>query len=89
MAMPWRARMAASTGRQVADQQLAEKLQLLDHLARGEPARRRRCGRSARRRASQTRVDFTAQRPDHLADDVEQEAELPLDECGAVSWGRR
>ena len=64
-------------GSEVAGEELAEELQLLHHFAGREPASR---GDSAVVLADPEPdgVDFTSERADHLGDDVEQEAELPL-----------
>ena len=74
--------LAGAHGRQhrgeVADEQLAEELELLHDLAGREPARR---GHPAVVLADvePDGVDFPPERADHLGDDVEQEPELPLD----------
>ena len=62
----------------IADQQLAQELQLLDHLAGGESSRR---GGTAVVLADvkPDGIDFTAERADHFGHDVEQEPELPFD----------
>ena len=75
--------------REVPDQQLAEELQLLHHLAGREPARGRRCGRNARRRAEPDRADFPPERADHLGEDVDAGGGTPARPSGGVSWGRR
>ena len=84
--MPWRARMAASTGARVADEQLAEELQLLHDLARREPAG----GGDPAVVLADVKpdgVDFTPERADHLGHDVEQEPELPLDRAARYRGG--
>ena len=64
--------------REVPDQQLAEELELLDDLARGEAAGG---GDPAVVLADvePDGVDFAPERADHLGNDVEQQPELPLD----------
>ena len=72
--------------RQVADEQLAEELELFDHLAGGETARR---GDPAvvLARVQPDGADLPAQRADQFADDVEEDAELPFDESTRYRGG--
>ena len=85
--MPWRA-ACDEHRRQVPDEQLAKVLQLLHHLAGGEPPRR---GHPAvvLAHAEPDRCCLPPKRADHLGHDVEEEPELPLDRGRAVSWRRR